>query len=174
MASCLLLFYSTSLYTVYGGTDGGAKEEAKSQFTLRAKCAKYEPTFADKLIIHQNLQLVTISSLPPLMFHLWWCRVSNGMSVYSESPRRSAILPRWLFIIEDSKQSPMTQKNNKKIRESQIKKALVISRCSGDHYQMPDEDLDLLQSYADSEATVNDLRQQALLKYTKTPFTYGR
>ena len=80
-----MLFYSASLSAVYGGTDGGANEEATSQFTLRAKCAKRKPTFADKLIIHQSLRHVTITSLPSSMFHLWLCRASRGMGVYSDS-----------------------------------------------------------------------------------------
>ena len=42
MASCLLLFYSASLYAVYGGTDGGANEEAVGQFSLRAKLRQIE------------------------------------------------------------------------------------------------------------------------------------
>ena len=80
-----MLFYTASLSAVYGGTDGGANEEATSQFTLRAKCAKRKPTFADKLIIHQSLRHVTITSLPSSVFHLWWCRALSGMGVYSET-----------------------------------------------------------------------------------------
>ena len=57
MASCLLLFYSTSLYAIYGGTDGGANEEATSQFYRRAICSKQKPTFAVKFIINLNLRL---------------------------------------------------------------------------------------------------------------------
>ena len=78
-----MFFYSASLSAVYGGTDGGANEEATSQFTLRAKCAKRKPTFADKLIIHQSLRHVTITSPPSSVFHLWWCRALSGMGVYS-------------------------------------------------------------------------------------------
>ena len=75
MASCLLLFYSTSLYAIYGGTDGGANEEATSQFYSRAICSKLNPTFAVKFIINLNLRLCNYYKLSPTMFHSVWCQI---------------------------------------------------------------------------------------------------
>lgn len=86
MASCLLLFYFTSLYAVYGGTDGGANEEATGQFTLRATCSKNIPTFADKFIINQNLRLVTNKNPPTSQFHFMVEVATATMGVYFESP----------------------------------------------------------------------------------------
>lgn len=95
MASCLLLFYSTSLYAIYGGTDGGANEEATSQFYSRAICSKLNPTFAVKFIINLNLRLCNYYKLSPTMFHSVWCQIPWHGGFIRNSAKMRGFLYIW-------------------------------------------------------------------------------